>query len=64
MQLTHPCDIESRRTTPERRASWHKDCPYPQSCECPAHNGEVRKSGRDVRLARWDKPRTTKGSGL
>lgn len=35
--LTMPCDIESRRSEPRRRAAWHKDCPDPLRCECPGH---------------------------
>jgi hypothetical protein len=35
--ITMPCEIETRRETTERRAAWHKDCPRPETCACPAH---------------------------
>ena len=40
-RLTMPCDIESRRSDPQRRAAWHKDCPDPLRCECPAHDRDA-----------------------
>ena len=42
-RLTMPCDIETRRPEPERKAAWHADCPYPDRCACPAHQ---RDKGR------------------
>lgn len=35
--LTMPCDIETRRSTRERRAAFHAECPYPFTCPCPQH---------------------------
>jgi hypothetical protein len=35
-RITMPCDIESRRP-PGRKAAWHRDCPWRQTCTCPAH---------------------------
>jgi hypothetical protein len=42
-RLTMPCDIESRRETPERRASWHADCPEPDTCRCAGHEREAQR---------------------
>lgn len=66
MQLTHPCDIESRRATPERRAAWHRDCPEPGFCSCPAHQDDTGpvKTPEQVLAARWPTPtRFTKNNG-
>lgn len=45
-RLTMPCEIETRRETPERRAAWHRDCPYPDTCACPAHDRDDRTGAR------------------
>ena len=40
-RITMPCDIEARLKRPERRAAWHRDCPEPRTCPCPAHGHDA-----------------------
>jgi len=42
--ISMPCDIESRRAEPGRRAAWHRDCPCPLTCGCPAHANQARRA--------------------
>jgi hypothetical protein len=44
--ITMPCDIETRRTEPRRRAAWHRDCPHPDRCRCPAHERDTAERDR------------------
>jgi len=65
MKLTMSCDIESRRSSPDRRAAWHVTCWDPTDCRCPGHKGEAPRTAEQVLAARWrnDGPRTRR-SGL
>lgn len=45
-RLTMPCDFEAKLQSPERRAAWHRDCPWPDTCACPAHERDERTAGR------------------
>lgn len=40
LTLSMPCDIETRRP-PARQATYHADCPRPDTCACPAHQRDA-----------------------
>jgi len=44
VHLSMPCDIETRRRDPVRRAAWHADCPDPVECGCPGHRRDATDS--------------------
>ena len=56
--ISLPCDIETRRPTIARQRAWHQDCPYPESCACPAHD---RDDQWRQDFPRWKVTRTARG---
>lgn len=40
LKLSMCCDIESRRSSADRKAAWHRDCAIPLQCQCPAHKSD------------------------
>jgi hypothetical protein len=50
--LTMPCEIETRRDTADRRNAWHRDCPRPAACDCPAHRLDAARSAAEQQTTR------------
>lgn len=63
-QLSMPCDTEASRTGLDRKTAWHRDCPFPLTCPCPAHEHDdpgLMKYGHLIAAARAQKRKSTTG---